>query len=493
VKRWVGAIFGLLVGVATFDARAGDASDAETDGAITDAGDAAIDGDAGDDVGVGSTVVATACTTPQDHCERAPFTVARGETIGADFDFDTGWLPSGSDIQVRLVAFLHGRTNVQMSGWDDVTWPDALTVTVNGEKASGSIAIDDGFEVRAQARFHVTVGGVDYDWSGDIPGIPKIVLATKTSVTFDPWAWKESGKPASVSGTTGKIIIVKVPLTDSFIPIPGIEGGFDLDGEAEFDASYVSTRIAFDEVLHKGAMTDVTFASNVTHALLAESIPAFETSMTVHGELTHGIKLHFLPGFYFTILGSTFDLSLADIPVPLPTTTEDWRFPDVHMHFPLPRIEVVPQTIDLGTVKLGDTKQLNVTAFDTGEAKLVVDAKDPKSVLAVTTKHVEIQPGYSDSVLASFTASQLGPFEADIVLDTNDPHTPTTIHVKGVVADEASAPEGSTDQNGSCGCRVAGRSTTSDRAWLLLFAAALTALGRIAARASRSTSSRPKE
>jgi hypothetical protein len=453
---------------ATFDARAGDAG-VDADAAEADAIDATDDGDVGADGGVGTTVVATACTTPQDHCERAPFLVARGETIGADFDFDTGWVPSGSDVQVRLVAFLHGRTNVQMSGWDDVTWPDALTVNVNGEKASGSIGIDDGFEVRAQARFHVTVAGVTYDWSGDIPGVPKIVLATKTAVTFDPWAWKESGKPASVSGTTGKITIVKVPLTDSIIPIPGIEGGFDLDGEGEFDASYVTTNIAFDEVLNKGAISDVTFSSNVTHALLAESIPAFETSMTVHGELTHGIKLHFLPGFYFTILGSTFDLSLADIPIPLPTTTEDWRFPDVRMHFPLPRIEVVPQTVDLGAMKIGDTKQLDVTAFDTGEAKLVLDAKDPKSVLNVTTSHVEIQPGYSDAVRASFTASALGPFEADIVLDTNDPHTPTTIHVKGVVGDPASTDNASTDQNGSCGCRAAGRS--DDAFYAVIFGA----------------------
>lgn len=439
-------------------ARAADAG-VDADGGIDAGADASSD--ASDDAG--APIVATACADPIDHCERALFQVERGETIGADFDFDTGWVPSGSAVQVRLIAFLHGRTTVTLGGFDDTTWPEALTMKLTPEKGSGAIGIDDGFEIRAQARFHVTVAGTDYDWSGDIPGVPKLVLTTKQTVFFDPFAWKELGKPAAVSGTTGKVTIVKVPLTSAIVPIPGISGGFDLDGDAEFDASYVTTRIGFDETFDKGAIEDVTFAFPTTHALLAESIPFFETAMTVHGELTHQIKLHFVPGFYFEILGSKFELPIADLPVSLPSSTEDWRFPDVRLHFPLPKVEVSPQDVDLGDVQIGRARELGVSVFDTGEAKLVVDAADPKGTFAVSTAHLAIEPGYSDTVKASFTPTGEGPFEGTIVLTTNDPHTPTTIHVKGNAVTNAPPPSDETPANqaGSCGCHFPGSDDAS--------------------------------
>ena len=96
---WIAGATAAVVLFAPIEARAADSGLDADAGEVGDAGPDASD--AGD---AGPAIVATACSTPADHCERAPFEVSREEVIGADFDFDTGWVPSGSDIQVRLVA-----------------------------------------------------------------------------------------------------------------------------------------------------------------------------------------------------------------------------------------------------------------------------------------------------------------------------------------------------------------------------------------------------
>jgi MYXO-CTERM domain-containing protein len=447
----------------------------------------------------GPKVVAIACPTPADHCEQASFLVTKSEKIKADFDFDTGWLPAGSPVQVRLVAFLHGRTRVDLGGTLDATWPDPIMLAPKGRPATGLLAIDDGFEVKAQGRFHVTVAGKDYDWTGDLPGIPGVDLSTKESVIFDPWAWKGGALVPTVTGKTGTVTLAKVPITSSIIPIPGISGGFDLDGAAEFSASYVTTRLSFDELLAKDSIRDVTSVFATTRVLLSDA-PSFDTALTIHGELTHGMKLHFIPGFYFEILGKKFELPLADIPVSLPDATEDWTFDDVPIHVPLPRLEVKPMDVALGELPIGVDTPLLLTVFDTGEARVVLDAKDPKGVVDVTTTHLVIEPGFSDSLRAVVHPSTLGPIDTTIEVRSNDPLAPLkVVHVRGVavqsVGDAGPSADDATSATGGCSCRTA--SPDANASWALapfgaLLLLGLRARGRSAARGARSTSSRPR-
>lgn len=105
-------------------------------------------------------------------------------------------------VQVRLVTFPHGRTEVRMSGSTDATWPAALGLNIAPSKGTGWL----GFDVLARARFHVVVAGTPYDWEGDIPYVPKIPLATKNGVIFDPWAWKVVGVQASPSATIALVL-----------------------------------------------------------------------------------------------------------------------------------------------------------------------------------------------------------------------------------------------------------------------------------------------
>lgn len=405
-------------------------------------------------VPTGPVVTASACSKLDTRCQRGLFMVSKAEKIDADFDYDTGWLPSGAPVQVRLIAYLHGRTRVDMAGKLDATWPDPIRLRPDGTPGTGLLSIDDGLVVKAMGKFKVSVAGKDYSWTGDLPGIPGVDLASVSSVTFDPFAWKGGPGVPETSGKTKQMQLAKVPLTDSFIPIPGIEGGFQLEGQGEFAARYSTLRIAFDELVSKGAIADVDPTNAFTQVLFSSS-PSLETTMFVHGELWRKMTLHFIPGFYFTILGKKFDLEVVDVPVALPETTKSWDFDPVPVHFPLPRIQATPNPIDLGTIPVGKPTNVLVTVFDTGEADLVLDADDPTSVLDVSTKHVEVPGGSSDSLRATLTPKDQGPIETTLIVASNDPAAPKlSIKVRANGAFDAAGDDAGTEAAGSCGCQT---------------------------------------
>lgn len=421
-------------------------------------------------------VNATQCTELDFKCQRGNFTVSKSEKIAGDFDYDTGWIPSSGAVQIRLLAYLHGRTRVDMTGSVDAHWPDPIRLRPDGMRGSGLLAIDDGVVVKAQARFKVNVAGKDYKWEGDIPGVPKVDLASVSQVKFDPWAFKGMPLPPQTSGKTAQLELWKVPLTDAIIPIPGIEGGFQLEGQGEFFAEYSTLRIGFDELTAAGTIPWVDSTTPFTRVLMS-SAPALDTSLFIHGELTRQMTLHFIPGFYFEILGKKFDLELVDLPVPIPKSTKPWDFDPVSVHFPLPRIEARPNPIDLGTIPVGEPTSVLVTAFDTGEAKLVIDASSPTDLLTIETKRVVIPGGSSDAIRASVTPREPGPIDTTLILESNDPLAPKlTIRVTANGGGGASLDDPGTEAGGGCGCRTSASSPNA--AFLLPLALAALATRR---------------
>lgn len=416
---------------------------------------------------------ASPCSKLDPRCQRGEFTISKAEKIDADFDYDTGWVPSGGAVQVRLIAYLHGRTRVDMTGKLDATWPDPIRLRPEGVAGTGLLSIDDGLLVKAQGRFKVSVAGKDYSWTGDLPGIPGVDLASMSAVKFDPFAWKGGPGVPETSGKTKQMELAKVPLTDAIIPIPGIEGGFQLEGQGEFAARYHSLRIAFDELVAKGAVADVDPTNSFSQVLFSSS-PSLETAVFVHGEMWRKMTLHFIPGFYVSILGKKFDLEVADIPVALPERTKAWDFDPFTVHFPLPRLEARPNPIDLGEIPIGKPTSVLVTVFDTGEADLVLDADDPTAVLDVSTKNLVVPGGNSDSLRATLTPKAAGPIETTLLVASNDPAAPKlSIKVRAnATAEAAPAEDTGTEAAGSCGCRTT--RTSNDPAYAALaFGAAL--------------------
>jgi MYXO-CTERM domain-containing protein len=414
-------------------------------------------------------VNAVPCGPTQPRCQRAPFEVSKIKKAPVDFDWDSGWIPPNSAVQIRLVASVHYRTKVDMKGDLDATWPEVMTMTPSGRKAAGEISLDNGVVAKAQGRFSVTIGGQTYAWTGDLPGIPKVDLTAIAAQGFDPWAWKGEQSTAKVSATTPQVTLAKVPLTDSIIPIPGIEGGFQLEGTAEFSASYATTKIVFED----GALADANRQQPWTRLLLS-STPAFDTKAQIHGELQRGLRMHFIPGFYFEILGRKFELELVDIPVSLPESApEEWVFDPIDFHVPLPRVEVQPLLIDLGDVPAGAAAPAEITVSDTGEERAIVEVRGDA---AIDKPRFELAAANKTKVALGVTPAKEGPFEATVVVASNDPLAPeTVVRIRGKAGPRAGAGD-APGADGGCGCRAARADSTA--AWALVFVAALAALAR---------------
>ncbi len=469
MREWVAfAVGAALVGLPA-RALAGDGG--VSDGGMGDGGLA----DAGDDGGFVSTqtqgtVKLAPCDATATRCESGAFTVDRFEKLKPDFDFDSGWLPSSGPVQVRLVVYMHRRTRVAMTGALQASWPEPVTATPTGTRGTGVLAIDDGVFAQLQGHIHVTIAGQTLDWQGPIPSLPSIDLAATNTTTFDPFAWDDQKPAPSVSAITPLNQLFKVPLVN--IPLPLSSGGVELQAQALYQASYVTNRIGFDETADASAIPWVTGASPASRWLIT-STPGFDTSLWVHGTVTHGMTVDFIPGLYVELLGQTFTLPLLDIPVQLPSQPEPWDFDPVSLHVPLPRIDA-PHEIALGDVPIGQRTPAMVPIASTGEAPLTVDPSDPDPFVTLADAQLVIAPSSSEALEAEVTPAALGPLETTITLASNDPLVPSTVvHVTA----NAVAPGTPTGAASGCACE-AGRSAGAPAGVLLAIAGA----GALAAR-----------
>jgi hypothetical protein len=393
-------------------------------------------------------VLASMCSAMDTKCERAALIVSKLEVGPNDFDYDTGWVPANSPIQIRLVVALHDRTQVDLGGYMDATWPDPIMLTPKGTPTQGHISINDGFEISAQARFTVTIAGNTYSWTGNIPYVPNVNFIATGTKQFDPWAWK-GGDPTltTVTAQTATQKIMQVSLTNSIIPIPGISGGFELDGSAEFSAWYDTLAINFDDAAH---VVDPTHADT---RLLISPTPSFDTNVLIHGEVTRQITLHFVPAFYFQILGDDFTLPLADLPLALPASSpEPWDFDPVPVHVPLPEISIPKTTIDVGNIPLnvGTDAYVNITNIGEEELDGTVDTLAPMA--EIDTPFFQVPSQKSAGLKLLLVPLAAGPFDVMLHLGSNDPLAPDSfVHLTGTAGNPATIGEPA-----GCGCSTPG-------------------------------------
>ncbi len=395
-------------------------------------------------------VTASRCSPTELTCERAPLATSKSEKAPYDFDYDTGWIPQGSPLQVHLAARLHSRTTVALAGDLDTTWPEPLTLSPKGTKDKGKLSIDQGLEIVAEARFSVTIASKTYTWTGAIPYVPQVNLLAANSVVFDPWAWKST--PAKVSAETPLTKIAKFSITDSFINIPGIDGGFELDAGATYSATYDTLRIGFDEP--NSSSKDVTESALATRLLISRA-PSIDTSVFIHGELTRQVTMHIVPAFYFTLRNQKFTLPLANIPVSLPASApEAWDFPKLDVHVPLPQIDA-RSTVDAGKIPVGAATAVDVDVFNLGEESLSATATTPAPIAFVDTKGLELASKKGAPFKVLVTPEKEGAFDIPVFLASNDPLVPSMeVHIKGIAGGTFSG--AGVNQEAGCGCVVAG-------------------------------------
>lgn len=378
---------------------------------------------------------------------------------------DSGWVPSGSPLQVRFALFLGGSTEVDLGGTAVTSWPPALDVAVPGRPSTGRLAVDYGLEIIARIRIDVEVAGVRYRWEGDIPipgGIPRdLRLANQT--IFDPFVLPPSDpRPVTAWDDTDVVEVLNVDLTDALIPIPGIGGGFLVDAVGSLEGSYQTDRIEISD-----ALTDITMEGESVVVRAdpgATELGAFKDyTVLPHGTIGYDGVITLFPRLYVEIAGRRFDLTLAEVPLNIVDLSAQTEFEPASVHVPLPDVRVEPTSLALGELPLGGSTEQLVTIYNDGEAELWVRMEEPASPFSVSATSLTVPPFSSQRLAVRFAPLAPGDASAVLVMSTNDPDEPlVTLRVGGLGTGDldASVDAGVLDAGyggtvaGGCGCRA---------------------------------------
>lgn len=408
-------------------------------------------------------------------------------------DLDTGWVPAGSPLQIRLGFHLAGETQIDMMGTTYSFWQPALSILPLGIAGGGRISVDYGLEIIARVRFDVTILGIDYEWEGDIPipgGIPRD-LRVADETFFDPFVLPGAPvRPIPLADTTDTINVVNLSLDSLIGSVAGaaVDGGFTLGVHGALDASYQGERI---DVIRREVPGDPAVAidehetSAIVPAPVATGYGAFEDiAIDPVGTVVYEGSIVAEPTFYVEILGRRFDFTIATIDIPIVDTDSSPDFVPAEIHVPLPDVVLVDDAIDFGMVDVGERVEDTVRFRNDGEAELWLTARAPEAPFDTAIDPFVLPPGSERMVAVGFTPVRAGGANLLLAFDTNDPDRPiVTVRLNGeglavVVPDagvaDAGAPMGTPGiSGGACGCSAAGTGRGAPVGLVLLLAGLL--------------------
>ncbi|MCB9633390.1 MAG: choice-of-anchor D domain-containing protein [Sandaracinus sp.] len=395
----------------------------------------------------------------------SPMSFLHREALFDAIDLDSGWVPGGSALQVRFAVRLAGETEVALAGDLVSTWPESITATAEGAPEGGRLTIDYGLELVARIRFDLE--GIR--WEGDIPipgGIPRD-LRTAAETLFDPWVLPGADpRPVTAYDETENIRVLNVGL-GSIIPIPGVDGGFEVGMSASLRGSYASNRL----VITPGEDVIEMEMGSLRWLAPAEGWgPGFDTSMRPEGTIRWEAGVVLRPALYVEVLGSRFDLPIAEIPITVLDLMNDTAFETANARVPLPDLRVEPGTrVAFGSVDVGEESRANLTLHNDGEAPLELTIRAPSAPFSVEGGTFSMPPRSRLSLPVRFQPTDDGARSAMVVLFSNDPDgctTPILLDGVGVGVEEpdagsdaaivADAGVFSPGQPSGCDCRTTG-------------------------------------
>ncbi len=400
---------------------------------------------------------------------------------GGSGSLDTGWQPPDGPVQVRFSVRFAGRTEVELEGRPRASWPQALSVGVEGVPRSGRLRIHHGVEVRMRLRFDLSVGGVRYRWEGDVPlgGVPSD-LALRDEASFDSMAF-EPAEGAEASDATGRLLLVRYDALSGLIDLPGVGGGVALLGSLRLSARYRTLAIAASDA-PSGPAIEAEGGLAVRRPL--EPFGAtFDLPLTPEGLIDYDGEVVLVPAIYLSFPGGVRrDFELGEVPIPWRARREV-RFDTLRWEVPLPDLEPPAARLAFGEVVVGAARQALLTLRNRGDAPLRVTLRLVDAAgfdLPVTSR--QLPPRSAVRSIVRFAPLVPGPAAARLLVESDDPDG--DVHEvmllgRGVAPERpvepgdagsdydagASMATASAETAGGCGCGVTGHGGGSGAPW----------------------------
>jgi hypothetical protein len=403
-------------------------------------------------------VTAQACEDDPWYCQRAPIAYQGIDELPVEFNFDTGWVPPSSPLQVHLWGKVFARTSVKLRGELHTTWPESLTLAAPGTPMGGELGYHYGVDIGAQGKITITIVGQGFSWTGDLPYVPKVDFQVVGEESFDAWGWDPGH---TISDSSMPVRVAEVDLVGIVTNIPGISGGFELDVAIDAEVTYINDAIVVkhgDGLAVQGG--DIIAADDDTNADYHGG-PNAVYDVHPEGRVLYGGVLHLIPAFYIKVLGNTTSIPIADIPITLPVTEREWVFDDERVTVPLPDLQLGADELDFGVVKLGQTEWLTYPLENAGDMPVTMEisVNDAHNFLSFHDE-IDLDPGESMDAAIAFIPLEAGAIDATLTVASSDPDEPVqTLALRGdgiidppIIAHGNAA--ASPNAEGGCGCRL---------------------------------------
>lgn len=339
--------------------------------------------------------------------ERQPVTLADTAQVFTNAEFSTGYVPSGSPLQVQFAVEANGGADVSMDGYADLSWPEALQLTFTGDPGSGLLLLDGSLD----AVTTIAIDLSDWGYYGTFE-IDRRTLGFEGTRFFDPFVLDGSAEPRVEIVDTGNGTNV---ISYTYTILTGLDLRFNADMNTEVTVGFEGAQIESN-----GA---IATAEGQVSAVPYTATPDYDADTTYTGSWDADLSLVFTP--QIQACASIFGcVTVAEFEIPLSLVQDSFLqdFDTVREVFPMPLIAPGLDQADMGEVEVGQLANLEVPIGNDGNLDVIGQARIEGSAdFTVYPSTFDAPAGTEDGVVVTFAPTAEGAQAATLVLTSNDP------------------------------------------------------------------------
>lgn len=341
---------------------------------------------------------------------------------------DSGWLPANSSLQIRLQVNLSQEASLSGDGRGQLDWdsnvPGEVGLSATGLSNSGLFSISGILEALISIKFDLPVlGASELDlFSQEIP------LFGENS--FSPFSWNSSTE-VDVLGDGSEVISYSQSLP--------IIGSATLNGELR--PNCVSS-LTENYLGMSGDRLDASNSLLIYDTYIGDT--TFSKSVMYYGTVSSSCEIQLVPSLVLSVLSYNYSLDVTQVDLPPVSQDTVVAIPAGTSTFYLSSASLSSNSVDFGSIEVGGAENAEIILQNKGAATLEgnVSLVDDSGAFEVFGGTLNVAPNSNGSIVVSFNALEANQlYEADLVLETNDPAQP-------VITIPISATTGSVDEEG---------------------------------------------
>jgi MYXO-CTERM domain-containing protein len=240
-----------------------------------------------------------------------------------DAGVDTGWIPNGSPVQLRLFVDASNSITIDLPGAAHYDWRTE-ELRFEGDAMAGLFEYDVGLEIVASVKVDLALA----QWQSDLLG--PYDWSIEAATMFTPYLLEGNpDRPAVIADQSGAIDLVSIPLVPDIVIL---SGNLDIALYVDIEASLHCNRI---EVLRPdGEVTSFVSEGESLWIDPGEGPGDLVLPATAYCQLTTLPTVIINPHLVVTVLLDEYDIAGIDIPVNLPIVDEEIQLETIALSFP---------------------------------------------------------------------------------------------------------------------------------------------------------------